>query len=111
MKELVQTWRARRRASVRPFLLGELLIVFVLLRVYDYVKSLESVRMSSSLDNGRDILEIEQSLRLNVESGANHWLAQHHTLDTLLVWWYQYSHISGTMAVLACCYLWFPHIY
>ncbi len=27
------------------------------------------------------------------------------------MWWYQYSHISGTMAVLTCCYLWFPVMY
>jgi membrane-associated phospholipid phosphatase len=96
---------------VRPFILGELLVVFALLRVYDYVKSLESVRMSASLHNGREVLAIEQSMHVAVESSANHWLANHHTIATLLVWWYQYSHITGTMAVLACCYLWFPQLY
>jgi hypothetical protein len=111
MRALVQNWKERRVSSIRPFLLGELLIVFILLRVYDYVKSLENVRMAASLHNGRDILQIERAVHVDVESGANHWLSHHHTLDTLLVWWYQYSHISGTMAVLACCYLWFPQLY
>ena len=111
MSTLVATWQERRRASKRPFLLGELLVVFLLLHVYDYVKSLESVRMTASLANGRDVLQIEQFLHVNVELTLNHWLAYHQTLATALVWWYQYSHISGTMAVLTCCYLWFPHIY
>jgi membrane-associated phospholipid phosphatase len=111
MMALVHSLRERRRQWVRPFLLGELLVVFALLRVYDYVKSLESVRMSASLSNGREVLSIEQSMHIAIEGSANHWLAHHHTMATLLVWWYQYSHITGTMAVLACCYLWFPQFY
>ena len=57
------------------------------------------------------MLSLEQTLHINVEASANHWLAHHDTTSTLLVWWYQYSHISGTMAVLTCCYLWFPQMY
>lgn len=101
----------RRRASLRPILLGEIIVVFLLLSVYDYVKSLESVRMAVSLHNGRDIIAVERWLRVDLESAANHWLALHESTSTLLVWWYQYSHISGTMAVLTCCYLWFPQLY
>ncbi|MDX6298319.1 MAG: hypothetical protein QOI51_2176 [Nocardioidaceae bacterium] len=111
MSTWVQTWRDRRRTFVRPFLIGELLVVFVLLHVYDYVRSLEAVRMPAALRNGIDVLNAEHDLHINIEYGANHWLAHHQTLSTLLVWWYQYSHITGTMAVLACCYLWFPHLY
>lgn len=109
--EWVGSWRERRRLSSRPFLLGELFVVFLLLEVYDFVKSLESVRMGAALHNGQDVLAIESALHIDVEHSANQWLAQHESLSTLLVWWYQYSHISGTMAVLTCCYLWFPHIY
>lgn len=111
MSTWVQTWRERRRAFVRPFLIGELLVVFVLLHVYDYVKSLEAVRMPAALHNGIDVLNAEHDLHINIEYAANHWIVHHQTLSTLLVWWYQYSHITGTMAVLACCYLWFPHLY
>ncbi len=107
----VETLKERRRTATRPFLLGELFVVFLLLEVYDYIKSLESVRSGAALDNGRDVLRLEQILHLDVELSANHWLLHHHTLSTLLVWWYQYSHISGTMAVLTCCYLWFPQMY
>jgi hypothetical protein len=111
----MNTWvdglKERRRHAVRPFLLGELLVVFLLLEVYDYIKSLESVRMTSALHHGWDVFNLEQTLHINVELSANHWLVHHHSISTLLVWWYQYSHISGTMAVLTCCYLWFPQMY
>lgn len=96
---------------MRPILLGELLVVFLLLSVYDRVKALEDLRIRASLRNGRDVLAVEHWLGLDLESPANQWLSLHETTSTLLVWWYQYSHISGTMAVLTCCYLWFPQIY
>ena len=111
MTTWVQAWTGRRRSSLRPILLGELLVVFLLLHIYDYVKSLESVRMSASLHNGLDVLSAERWLHIDVESVSNHWLTSHETVMTLFVWWYQYSHISGTMAVLTCCYLWFPQMY
>jgi PAP2 superfamily protein len=111
MKALMQNLNERRRAAVRPIILGELLVVFLLLRVYDYVKSLESVRMAPALDNGREVLAVERALHIDVEGSANQWLAHHHSTASFLVWWYQYSHITGTMAVLACCYLFFPMFY
>jgi len=107
----VETLKERRRNAVRPFLLGELFVVFLLLEVYDFVKSLQEERVQRALHSGQDVLSAEQTLHINVEHAANQWLAQHDTTSTLLVWWYQYSHISGTMAVLASCYLWFPQIY
>ncbi len=111
MSTVLEMLKERRRTSVRPFILGELIVVFLLLRVYDYVKSLESVRMVPAMHNGRDVLAAEEVLHLNIESTANHWAAAHHTFSTLMVWWYQYSHITGTMIVLACCYLFSPQIY
>jgi PAP2 superfamily protein len=107
----LESMKERRRNATRPFLLGELLVVFLLLEVYDYIKSLESIRMGAALDNARDVFALEHTLHINVELSMNHWLVPHDTLSTLLVWWYQYSHISGTMAVLTCCYLWFPQMY
>lgn len=111
MTTWTQTWTDRRRSSLRPILLGELLVVFLLLHVYDYVKSLESVRMPAALHNARDVLSFEGWLHIDMEHAANFWLSAHESTSTLLVWWYQYSHISGTMAVLTCCYLWFPQMY
>src|SRR3954452_24145800 len=107
----VDSLKERQRTAVRPFLLGELFVVFLLLEVYDFVKSLQQERVQQALHSGQDVLSAEQTLHINVEHAANQWLAHHDTTSTLLVWWYQYSHISGTMAVLAICYLWFPHIY
>lgn len=107
----VETLKDRRRNATRPFLLGELLVVFLLLEVYDFVKSLEEVRLTAALHHGQDVLAFEQTLHIDVEHATNIWLSHHDTTSTLLVWWYQYSHISGTMAVLASCYLWFPQLY
>ena len=111
----MNTWvgnlRERRRGATRPFLLGELLVVFMLLEVYDFIKSLEELRAGAALRHAGDVLSVERDLHLNIENSVNAWAAQHHSLSTLLVWWYQYSHISGTMAVLTCCYLWFPKMY
>lgn len=103
--------KQRRHAGVRPYLLGELLVVFVLLRVYDWVRSFESVRQASALHNARDVLAAETDVHLDLEHGANVWLSGHHTTTELLVWWYQYSHICGTMLVLTACYLLAPWLY
>src|SRR6476469_6989235 len=100
MSTWVETFKERRRNATRPFLLGELLVVFLLLEVYDFIKSLESVRSGPALRHGLDVLSVEQTLHIDVESVANQWLAHHHSTSTLFVWWYQSSQLSGTLAVL-----------
>jgi membrane-associated phospholipid phosphatase len=95
----------------RPHLIGELLIVIVLIKVYDYVRSLAEVRGGPALKHGREVLSIERVLRLNFESVGNRWLADHDVVSLVAAYWYQFAHISVTLAVLAWCYIGSPTIY
>src|SRR5882757_8678695 len=78
----------------RPFLIGELLIVIVLIKVYDYIRSLAEVRSGPALEHGREVLSIEGVLRLDLESGGNRWLADHDIVSLVAAYWYQFAHIS-----------------
>lgn len=104
-------WRERRRASPRPWILLELFIVFALLRVYDWVKSLEHEREPAALHNARDLLDVERWLHIDFERTWNNWLYGHGTITRLLVYWYQYMHITGALTVLISCYIWRPALY
>ena len=91
----------------RPLLFGELLVVLCLLRVYDYVRAHSEVRAGAALSHGRQLLELEGLLRIDVERTLNHW-AQRHDLVTLLAnHWYQFAHIPVTLCVLA--WVWVRH--
>lgn len=111
MSTSYQRWRERRQASPRPWIVFEILVVIVLLRVYDWVKSLEHEREPAALHNARDLLDVERWLHIDVESTWNHWLDGHGIITNLLVYWYQYMHITGAMTALVCCYIWRPAIY
>nr|WP_241756414.1 phosphatase PAP2 family protein [Actinomadura sp. RB99] len=100
--------RPRRR---RPWLVGELLIVLVLLKVYDYVRSLADARHGAALAHGRDVLAVERDLHLDVELGLNRWLTGHHGMAWASVEWYQRAHIGVTLTVLAWCYIAGPDLY
>jgi membrane-associated phospholipid phosphatase len=95
----------------RPHLIGELLIVIVLIKVYDYIRSLAAVRSGPALENGREILSLERALHLNIESVSNRWLQDHDVWSLVAVNWYQFAHISVTLTVLAWCYIGSPTIY
>jgi hypothetical protein len=95
----------------RPRLLGELLIVFVLLRVYDYVRSFADARQGRALTHGRDVLDVERFLHIDIERAMNHWVERHDFLAIAAVDWYQYVHISATMSVLVWCYIAGPGLY
>jgi hypothetical protein len=104
----------RNKRSVvikRPHLIGELVIVLVLIKVYDYIRSLAAVRGGPALEHGREVLSIERALRLDVEGVGNRWLTDHHTLSLVAAYWYQFAHISVTLTVLAWCYISSPTIY
>jgi hypothetical protein len=104
--------RNRRSLEIkRPHLIGELLIVLVLIKVYDYVRSLASVRGGPALQHGWDVLSIERVLRLNLEDEGNHWLTDHDALSLVAAYWYQFAHISVTLTVLAWCYISSPTLY
>jgi membrane-associated phospholipid phosphatase len=102
----------RRPVRVRrPALLGELIVVLVLVKVYDQVRALEAARAGTALHNAHGVLAVERWLHLDVELSANHWMAGHHTLSLVMSWWYQLAHLTVTLAVLGWCYLRRPDAY
>jgi membrane-associated phospholipid phosphatase len=95
----------------RPALLGELIVIVVLVKVYDHVRRLEAARARPALHHAQDVLAIERWLHLDVELAGNRWLHGHHTLFVIASWWYQLAHLTVTLAVLGWCYLRRPDAY
>ncbi len=95
----------------RPALLGELIVVVVLVKVYDQVRRLEVARARPALHNANDVLAIERWLHLDLELAGNRWLIGHHTLLLIASWWYQLAHLTVTLVVLGWCYLRRPDAY
>jgi membrane-associated phospholipid phosphatase len=95
----------------RPPLLGELLVVLVLVKVYDRVRALEEARTGEALRNALDVLAAERWLHLDVELAGDRWLAGHPALSLVASWWYQLAHLTVTLAVLAWCYARRPDVY
>lgn len=98
-------------AARRPNLVGELLLVFVLLRVYDLVRARADVRRGPAIANGETILSVERWLRVDVELAANLWVSSQERLSLLCSNIYQFAHVSVTMAVLAWCWWRRPALY
>jgi hypothetical protein len=102
----------RGRAVVaRPWIVGELIIIFVLVKVYDYVRSFAELREQAALSHAQDIIDLERFVHLDIEQAANRWLASHESLTLLASFWYEATHIAVTLTVLACCYALRPTIY
>lgn len=99
------------RGRTRPHVIGELLIVVCLVKVYDYIRSFEAARETSALRHGMAVLDLERFLRLDWELGANLWLAGHRLLESTAIWWYQLTHIGVTLTVLVVCYVRAPQHY
>jgi hypothetical protein len=98
-------------ASRRPNLLGELLIVFILLRVYDMVRAQAAVRKGPALEHGEAILSLERWMRIDVELATNLWVTSHERLSLLCSHIYQFAHVSVTLSVLAWCWWRRPELY
>lgn len=104
---LVRAIAARRR----PHLLGELLIIFVLLRVYDMARARADLRRIPALGHGQALLDIEGALRIDVERVANVWVTAHHLLSLVASDIYQFAHVTVTLAVLGWCWWRRPELY
>lgn len=98
----------RRR---RPHILGELLIVVLLVKVYDLIRSLAAVREAPAHRHGAEVLSIERLLHLDWELAANRWLTEHPPLALGAVYWYQFAHIGVALAALVWCYIAGPELY
>jgi membrane-associated phospholipid phosphatase len=95
----------------RSNLLGELAVVLVLVKVYDWVRGLEATRAGPALRHAHGLLDVERWLHLDVELAATHWLAAHPPVSLVAAWWYQVAHLSVTLTVLAWCWWRRPDVY
>jgi hypothetical protein len=103
--------RTAALARTRPHLLGELLVVLVLLRVYDVARAHAEVRRVAALTHGQAILTLEGWLHLDVEKAANLWVTSQRTLSLVASDLYQFAHVTVTLSVLAFCWLRRPELY
>jgi hypothetical protein len=83
----------------------------ILLKVYDYIRSMAAVREAPARRHGWDVLHIEQDLHIDWELGGNRWLTAHHAFEVFSAYWYQYAHITFAMAALLWCYVSGPQLY
>lgn len=95
----------------RPHLLGELLVVLCLLRVYDMARAKADLRRGPALAHGESILGLERVLRIGVEHAANLWVASHRVLSLVASDIYQFAHLTVTLSVLAWCWWRRPELY
>lgn len=95
----------------RPPLGIELLVVLALVRVYDWIRTLPAERRGRALDNAQHIWSLERWLGLDWEQAANSWLTRHQAIQFLAAGWYQLTHLSVTLTILAWCYWRRPDIY
>ena len=100
-----------RPVSRRPYVLGELLIMLCLLRVYDVIRSHAEVRRGAAVQHGRDLLQFERDLHIDLEPAVNRWASHHETVALLASCWYQFAHLTVTLVVLVWCYWRRPESY
>ncbi len=88
----------------RPRLLGELAVVALLLWAYDLVRGHTAVGQAAAVRHGAKLLDIERWLHINLELSVNGWLAPRPLLSAMASYWYQFAHLSVTLAVLVWCW-------
>jgi len=91
-------------AVLRPIILGEVAVVLLLLRAYDAIRAHAQVRTAAALRNGWDLLHVERLMHIDLERSVNHWTALHLAVSLAASYWYQFLHVSVTLAVLLWCY-------
>lgn len=104
---LVRAITTRRR----PHVLGELLVVLVLLRVYDIARAHAALRRVAALAHGQVLLGIERAMRVDLERVSNVWVTSHRVLSLVASDIYQFAHVTVTLAVLAWCWWRRPDLY
>jgi hypothetical protein len=88
----------------RAWLLVDVLVVAWLIWLFDALNNLAPVRQTLAVRNGHSVLELERSLHLDPERALDSWLAHHHVLSEIVVFWYENVHIVVTLAVFV--WLW-----
>lgn len=88
----------------RPRIIGELLVLLVLLWAYDVVRGHADVREMAAMRNGRQLLDFERWLGIDIELAANLWTTQQNALSLAASYWYQFTHLTMTLGVLVWCW-------
>lgn len=88
----------------RPRLLGELAVAALLLWAYDLVRRHTAVGPAAAVRHGAKLLDIERWLHIDLELSVNRWLAPRSMPSTMASYWYQFAHLSVTVAVLVWCW-------
>ena len=95
----------------RPHVLGELLVVLFLLRVYDMARAAAAVRQHAALQHGWALLRIEAAGHLDVERAVNAWTASHSAISLTATDFYQFVHVPLTLLLLVLCWWRRPDLY
>lgn len=82
----------------------ELAIILWLYFVYDIINNLSPVSRARALGHAEDILDLERTLRLDIEKPINEWLVHHDVLGSVLANFYNLAHIWVTLALIV--FLW-----
>jgi membrane-associated phospholipid phosphatase len=101
----------RRPLWVRPYLLGELVVVLVLLKVYDLVRGQAEIRRGAAMEHGDQIMRLESTLRIQLEPAVNRWTAERDFVSFAASYWYQFAHLTITLSLLAWCWWHRPELY
>ena len=84
----------------------ELLIVVGVFFLYDRINNISTPEdRSVALNNGRDILRLEEFLRLDIERSANEWLVGNRFLGTILANFYNLAHIWVMVVIVVFVWL------
>lgn len=90
------------------WLLLDVLVLAWLIWLFDALNNLAPVRQGLAERNGQDVLDFERLLGLDPEHALDTWLARHHSLSEIVVFWYENVHILVTLAVFA--WLWWRRV-
>lgn len=95
----------------RPYVLVELVVVLVLLRVYDLVKNLADGERSTAQAHGLDLVRVERNLHVFWEQDLNQFVTRHQWLSLLASYYYNFEFYTVAFIVLAICYWRWPQRY
>ena len=98
-----------RRLGMSPAARGarrwwDVVLVVWMAWIFDVVNNLGPVRQRLAEHDGAGVLDVERSLHAAPELALNTWLAAHHVLSQIVVFWYVNVHGTVTFAVFG--WLW-----
>jgi PAP2 superfamily len=100
---------AARRLGMRPAAEGvrrwwDPLLIVWMAWIFDAVNNLGAVHQTIAEHDGSEVLRVERALHASPELALNTWLAAHHLLSEIVVFWYVNVHGAVTFAVFG--WLW-----